>query len=194
MTFDLLTQTHAAPFVVLSPGCSGANRVAAALHGMGVSMGTGFLWTDHANPGAYEDQRLRDLDAAALGGNISCREWVFRLLDYCDDRGASGTQWGMSDPRLCDLAGWLRRALPHGRYIRVVRPVEEAIAECEAVYGVGAGPKVARSLILRREAMLDEHFSDAELVIGYRQALEPTLLFPRLLDFVKARSYRLVTN
>jgi len=191
MTFDLMTQTHAAPFVVLSPGNSGANYVAAALQQLGVPMGNRFLWTDPENPGAYEDMALRDLNSSCLARKISAREWLFKLLDYCDLRGRSGVQWGMSDPRLCDLAPWLRHALPHGRFIRVRRPVRDAIAECHSWYGCGAGDKVASEIIIRRVRQLDEHFQDVGLDLDYRQARDQTVLFSRLTEHVKRKAYNL---
>lgn len=193
----LQTQSHQAPFVVLGPGCNGSNFAAAALQQMGVTMGSRFIWTDPDNPGAYEDMELRDLNSSTVNRKRARWQWVLELVEYCDRRGRAGTQWGMSDPRLSDLAAELRSTLPNARYIWVQRPVVDCARDVVAHYD--AEPAWAVNLIKRRLAVLNTVFSDVDdlkkkdriLTLDYCTAKDPTLRYQQIWAFVRRTAHRL---
>ncbi len=92
--------------IVLGPGRCGTSTVARLLHNnLRINMGNRFKEPDQSNPnGFYEDLDFRDLNHATLNGNCSNFEKeLAQLINNC--RG----QWGVKDPRICDLWRWYRK-------------------------------------------------------------------------------------
>ncbi len=97
--------------IVLGTGRCGTSTIARLLHTkLNIPMGERFRPGDDSNlNGFYEDLDFRDLNHHVLNGNCSGFEKELHCLVTKRQERWGDDQWGVKDPRICNLWRWYKR-------------------------------------------------------------------------------------
>ncbi len=120
--------------LVVSPGRCGSSTVARILHErLGVNMGNKFREPDKENPnGFYEDVEFKNLNEALIRGMVTLEEFGVRIKALIDSKSG---EWGIKDPRLCEVCGVYLKYIPEAKIIITERPREIVVKSYIKSYG-----------------------------------------------------------
>lgn len=142
------------PIFVMGTGRSGTSTVARLLHTeFDVCMGQRFRDPDEFNPmGYYEDLDLKNLNEQFLSGTLTFPAFATALENELMHPWRRNTNWGLKDPRLCELGGFYFAQLDP-IVIRCTRSKEQVVASLQKCYGYAED--VASKIFEGRENALD---------------------------------------